>query len=56
MILTSDKIRRPKGEVHKNIIKRSGQAQLAYSVSAHTRQVGGSVFLHLTILTSYNIQ
>ena len=52
IILTSDKLQRyvfstsddinirqarlPKWEVHKNIVKKSGQAQLTYSVLAHT--------------------
>ena len=43
MVLTSDKQDGPKGEVHKNIVKKSGQAQLTFSVEAHTKQqVGGS--------------
>ena len=32
MILTSDKKDGPKGEVDKNIVKKSGQAQLTFSV------------------------
>ena len=32
MILTSDKQDGPKGEVHKNIVKKSGQSQLTFSV------------------------
>ena len=32
LLLTSDKQDGPKGEVHKNIVKKSGQAQLTFSV------------------------